>query len=107
MVLMKMTRPQAAVDATQLALLAEKIVAVPDKLAAVHLDLRHICNGDASEIPAGAKEVIVEACRPLHAAIADVSEMAEHVGGWMASNGGARTVLSEAAAKTSEARIDA
>jgi hypothetical protein len=106
MVLMKITRPEAAVDASQLALLAEKIGALPDKLAAVHLDLRHICNGDTSEMAAGAKQAIVEACRLLHTAIADVSEMAQHVNEWQASNGGPRTVLSEAAAKTREARID-
>ena len=57
---MSVTRPQAAVDAGQLAILAEKIAAVPDKLAAVHLDLRYICNGDTSAIPAGAKQAIAE-----------------------------------------------
>ncbi len=103
---MKINRSEVAVDATQLARLAERIVAVPDKLAAVHLDLRHICNGDTSEIPASAKQAILEACDLLHAAITDVSEMAQHVNEWLASNGGARTVLSEANAKAREARID-
>src|SRR5437773_10672719 len=76
---MSVKRPQAVVDAAQLAMLAEKIAAVPDKLAAVHLDLRYICNGDTSAIPAGAKQAIAEACGLLHTAIADVSEMAQHV----------------------------
>ena len=39
------------------------------------------------------KQAIVEACGLLHTAIADVSEMAQHVNDWVASNGGARTVL--------------
>jgi hypothetical protein len=103
---MSVTRPQAAVDAGQLAILAEKIAAVPDKLAAVHLDLRYICNGDTSAIPAGAKQAIAEACGLLHTAIADVSEMAQHVNDWLASNGGARTVLSEAKIKAGDARVD-
>jgi hypothetical protein len=101
---MSVTRPQAAVDAVQLAVLAEKIVALPDKLAAVHLDLRYICNGDTSEIPAEAKQAIVEASRLLHTAIADASEMAQYVNSWMASNGGAPAVLGEARVQKTETR---
>ncbi len=101
---MSVTRPKAAVDAIQLAVLAEKILALPDKLAAVHLDLRYICNGDTSEIPAEAKLAIVEASRLLHTAIADASEMAQYVNSWMASNGGPPTVLGEARAQTKEAQ---
>ena len=93
--LMRATRPQAAVDAAQLTTLAKKILAVPDKLAAVHLDLRQICNGDTSGVPLEAKRAIGDACDLLHTAIADVSEMAQYVNDWLASNGGPRTVLSD------------
>ncbi len=63
---------------------AERIAAIPDKLAAVQLSLKPLCNGGLSAVPDEAKAVIAEACDSLHATIADVLEIGRELGAWPA-----------------------
>jgi hypothetical protein len=81
------TSPQISANSPDRAQLAEKVAAIPDKLAAIQLSLRPLCNGDTPTIPAEAKQVIADACDSLHSAIADVLEVIQHLGGWPAVDG--------------------
>jgi hypothetical protein len=81
------TSPQISANSPDRAQLAEKVAAIPDKLAAVQLSLRPLCNGDTPTIPVEAKQVIADACDSLHSAIVDVLEVIQHMGGLPAVDG--------------------
>jgi hypothetical protein len=81
------TSPRISTNSPDRAQLAEKVAAIPDKLAAIQLSLRPLCNGDTHTIPVEAKQVIADACDSLHCAIADVLEIVQHMGGWPAVDG--------------------
>jgi hypothetical protein len=69
---------------------AERIAAIPDKLAAIQLSLKPLCNGGLPAIPDEAKAVIADACDSLHAAITDVLEIGRELGAWPALEGDPR-----------------
>ena len=89
------SEPPRPATAAALAAMAQTMITVPDQLAAVHLDLRQLCNGNVSALSVEATRAIADACRRSHAAIADVSGMAQYLNVWMAANGGARIALAE------------
>ena len=64
--------------------LADKIVAIPDKLAAVELYLRPFCNGVAPADTEEARKAIADACELLHSARADVLDVLRVMQAWPA-----------------------
>ena len=79
--------PQPPITEPQLAVLAQKIVQIPDKLVSVQMCLEPLCNGGAEGVSAESRKALSEACSLLHSAIADVVEVARDLRGAAALDG--------------------
>ena len=55
------------------------VASLPDKLAAIQLDLRHLCYHDASSISPKAVVTIGDVCDRLHGVVRDVVRLVEYV----------------------------
>jgi len=70
----------------RIALLAEKIRLIPDKLVSMQMDLRPLCSDGVHDIPADARRKIAGACVVLQSAIGDLQTILEYVGDWEAAD---------------------
>ena len=60
---------------------AEKTDGLPDRLAAIQMDLRRLCEDNTLGMPDDAKRAIWNACERLHLAIVDVVDIVERIDG--------------------------
>ena len=77
-----MPRPSNPTPSTDRDALAEKIASIPDKLAAVELSLKPLCNDHLAGIPVEAQSTIVEACSLLRSVKDDVLEVLRELNVW-------------------------
>ncbi|MEP6942609.1 MAG: hypothetical protein ABI981_06715 [Betaproteobacteria bacterium] len=80
-----MTTPPSA-ETQRVALLAEKIRSIPDKLVSMQIDLRPLCTDGVNDMPAAAKRKVAAACEVLQSAIGDLQTVLEYVGDWEAAD---------------------
>jgi hypothetical protein len=71
------TRHGRTTDQTDLD--SKMVAALPDKLAAITLDLRHLCYSDASHIGPQAIVTIGNCCARLHSAMTDVLQIVRYL----------------------------
>lgn len=85
----------STIDGAHLALLSDRILLVPGNLAAIELGLRRLAEANGSRNPAGSSQTIVDACRSLQRAIAEVVEAAEYINAWLEADGRSGVPLAE------------
>ncbi len=73
-------------DEQRVALLAEKIRSIPDKLVSMQIDLRPLCTQEVHGLPAEARRKIAAACDVLQSAIGDLQTVLEYVVDWEAAD---------------------
>jgi hypothetical protein len=80
-----MTNPSSG-EMQRIALLAEKIRAIPDKLVSMQIDLRPLCTDEVHDLPPDARRKVAAACEVLQSAIGDLQTVLEYVVDWEAAD---------------------
>jgi hypothetical protein len=80
-----MTIPSSE-EMQRIALLAEKIRLIPDKLVSIQMDLRPLCAEEVHDMPTDARRKVAAACVVLQSAIADLQTVLEYVVDWEAAD---------------------
>jgi hypothetical protein len=74
----KSTSP-ISIDPAEISRLAEKMIAVPDQLAAIRVDLQALCLAGDPSISAERRRTILDACERLHESVATLTEVVKGI----------------------------
>ena len=69
----------------EIAVLADMVRQVPDKLVAAQLELQRLCQWDIGSVSLEAKIAVVDSCRLLHASVSELTAALEYMNGLLTS----------------------